>query len=64
VAIPPDLQAALAVDPEAAAAYTRLSYSHRREYVRWIEEAKRAETRANRIARALEMIKRGEVVGG
>jgi uncharacterized protein YdeI (YjbR/CyaY-like superfamily) len=36
-----------------------LSYSHKREYVNWIEEAKRAETRQRRIAKAVEMLREG-----
>lgn len=35
------------------------SYSHQREYALWIGEAKRAETRANRIAKAAGMIAEG-----
>jgi hypothetical protein len=33
-----------------------LSYSHQREYVQWIASAKRADTRARRIDRAIEML--------
>ena len=33
-----------------------LSYSHQREYVQWIASAKRADTRARRIERAIEML--------
>ncbi len=50
VEVPADLAAALAEDPAAAAAFERLSYTHRREYVEWITEAKRDETRRRRIA--------------
>jgi hypothetical protein len=56
---PPDLAAALAPDPDAAAHFERLAYSHRREYVKWIEEAKRAETRAGRIEKAVAMLREG-----
>ena len=35
------------------------SYTHRREYVRWIEEAKRDETREGRLAKAVEMLRDG-----
>ena len=38
---------------------TRLSYTHRREYARWIDEAKREETRERRVARAVEMLRAG-----
>ena len=36
-----------------------LSYTHRKEYVRWIEEAKREETRERRLAKAVEMLGQG-----
>ena len=40
-------------------AYRSQSYSHQREYALWIAEAKRAETRANRILKAASMIAEG-----
>ena len=36
-----------------------LSYTHRREYCRWISEAKREETRARRLEKAVEMLRDG-----
>ena len=36
-----------------------MSFTHRREYVEWIEEAKRPETRARRIAGTLERVRKG-----
>src|SRR5215210_1990616 len=45
---PPELLAALAKNSAARAAYEALPPSHRREYVKWIGEAKQAETRAER----------------
>jgi hypothetical protein len=56
---PSDLRAALAADPEAGAAFERLSYTHRREYAEWVAEAKRAETRRRRVERALAMLRKG-----
>jgi hypothetical protein len=53
---PPDLTDALDAVPAARAAYDRLSYSHRREHVRAIETAKKPETRARRIAAAVEKL--------
>ena len=50
VPVPSDLRAALGSDPVAKAAFAKLSYTHQREYVEWIAEAKRPETRARRIA--------------
>ena len=54
VEVPDDLAAAL--DPDARAFLDSLSYTHRKEYVRWIEEAKRAETRQARIGKAAGML--------
>jgi hypothetical protein len=59
VAVPPDLADALAAVPVAAAFFGQLSYTHRREYVDWIEEAKREETRNRRITRTVEMLLAG-----
>ena len=39
--------------------FDRLSYTHRKEYIRWITEAKKEETRLRRIAKAIEMLKGG-----
>ncbi|KUL28586.1 YdeI/OmpD-associated family protein [Actinoplanes awajinensis] len=60
VETPAELASALAGDPEAAAAYEKLAYSHRKEFVRWIAEAKRDATRAQRITKTVEMLKAGE----
>jgi hypothetical protein len=60
VEVPPDLQQALENDPEARAFFAQLSYTHQREYVRWIIEAKRDQTRQDRIHRAIEMLKQGK----
>jgi uncharacterized protein YdeI (YjbR/CyaY-like superfamily) len=56
-ALPHDLQIALHEDPEADAAFAAMPFSHRREYIDWILEARRAETRASRIDKALAMMK-------
>ena len=55
---PADLEAAF--DDEARAAFERMSYSHRKEYADWIEEAKRLETRSRRVAKAVEQIRDGK----
>jgi Bacteriocin-protection, YdeI or OmpD-Associated/Domain of unknown function (DUF1905) len=39
--------------------FAKLSYTHRKEYCRWITEAKREETRATRLRKSTEMLKRG-----
>ena len=59
VEVPADLAEALAADPEAAEAFDRLSFTHRREYVNWITEARRPETRARRVAGTVERVRGG-----
>ena len=39
--------------------FEKLSYTHQREYCRWISEAKREETRQNRIVKAVVMLRSG-----
>src|ERR1700722_5386642 len=50
VEVPLPFAAALALkkNKNAGDAFAKLSYTHKREYVRWIDSAKREETRANR----------------
>ncbi len=60
VQVPRDLADALADDAAAKAAFGALSFTHKREYVEWVEEAKRPETRARRIAGAVDKVKQGE----
>lgn len=59
VDVPPELAAALAERPDAAARFERMSYTHRKEYAQWITDAKRPETRARRLAKAVELIAEG-----
>jgi len=56
VETPTDLEAALAKAPAQAKAFAALSYSHKKEYVDWIESAKKPETRQNRIVKMAEML--------
>jgi hypothetical protein len=60
VEMPESLVSALEADPAAKAAFDGMAFTHRKEYARWIAEAKREETRQNRIAKALEMLKAGK----
>src|SRR3954447_5153837 len=57
VEVPADLEAAF--DAPTRATFDGLSFTHRREYVRWIEDAKREETRKRRVAKAVEMLRDG-----
>jgi hypothetical protein len=57
--VPPELLRALRRKPAAAAAFAALAPSHRREYVGFVTEAKRPETRARRIEQTIAaLIKR------
>jgi uncharacterized protein YdeI (YjbR/CyaY-like superfamily) len=60
VKVPADLAAALKKNTKAKAAFDGFSPSHRREYVEWITEAKRSETRAKRLATTLEWLTAGK----
>jgi hypothetical protein len=39
--------------------FEKLSYTHRKEYCRWISEAKKEETRLRRLTKAIGMLKKG-----
>lgn len=56
VTVPEDLAAALALDPAIRARFDKLSYTHRKEYVQWINEAKKPETRSRRVAQTVEKL--------
>lgn len=56
VELPPELASLFGNHPEAKAHYDNLSYTHRKEYVQWINEAKRPETRQNRLHKTIEML--------
>jgi hypothetical protein len=53
---PPELSQALAANAAAKAAYEQLSFSHRNEYARWIDEGKKPETRADRVAKTIKRL--------
>ena len=57
VELPADL--AEAMDDAARAAYDGLSFTHRKEWVRWVEEAKKPETRAARIEKTVTGLREG-----
>jgi uncharacterized protein YdeI (YjbR/CyaY-like superfamily) len=61
VRAPADLLAALRNNARARAAYDQLSPSHKREYIEWITEAQRDETRRRRVATAVEWIAEGRI---
>ena len=60
VIIPPkDLARALKTNKDAKAAWEKLSYTHQKEYAQAIEEAKKPETRARRIEKAIAELSSG-----
>ena len=59
VTVPPDLAVALADEPQARQFFDGLSYSQKQWYVLPIEQAKAAETRERRIAKAVGMLQEG-----
>jgi Bacteriocin-protection, YdeI or OmpD-Associated/Domain of unknown function (DUF1905) len=59
VAVPPDFAEALDRDADARRHFDVMSYSNQRRYVLGIEEAKSAETRQRRIARAVGELREG-----
>ncbi|PJJ48083.1 YdeI/OmpD-associated family protein [Hymenobacter chitinivorans] len=60
VEVPEDLAQALATVSGARATFDQLAYTHRKEYVRWITEAKKAETRLRRLTEAVALITTGK----
>ena len=60
VQIPDDLLVDLDMNTAAKEAYHKLSYSHQKEYVEWINDAKKLETRKNRINQAIEKLIKGQ----
>ena len=62
VVVPRDLRQALTAAPDARDAFGRLSYSHQREYVQWVEEAKRPETRERRVHGTIERVLEGRAL--
>ena len=59
VEIPAELKKAFKGENEAKAFFDRLSYSHQREYVGYITEAKKQETRERRVAQTIAMLRKG-----
>ena len=58
MALPDDLAAAF--DDDVRARFDALAPSHRKEWVRWVEEAKKPETRAARVEKTVESIRAGK----
>ncbi len=60
IVVPEYFEKVLAKNKKAAATFNAFSYSHKKEYVEWITEAKTDETRNKRMTQAVEMIAAGK----
>lgn len=60
IAVPDDFRAALDGAPQAAGTFDSFPPGAQREYLEWITEAKRAETREKRVAQAVEWLAEGK----
>jgi hypothetical protein len=60
VTVPPYLTKIIVSEPKAAQFWSKLSFTHQKEYVREIEEAKRPETREKRIAAMMDALRKGD----
>jgi hypothetical protein len=56
VSLPPDLEEFLNQNPTAKAAFDKLSFTHRNEHVKALEEAKKPETRQRRLQKIIEKL--------
>jgi uncharacterized protein YdeI (YjbR/CyaY-like superfamily) len=61
--VPPYIEDALRENGAAWESFSRLAPSHRREYVGWIDSAKKEETRQRRLAEAVSRLERNEKLG-
>jgi Bacteriocin-protection, YdeI or OmpD-Associated/Domain of unknown function (DUF1905) len=59
VEVPEDLRQTLGAEPDAAKFFDGLSYTHQKEYVSWVTDAKRPETRQKRVLKVIDMLKQG-----
>ena len=62
VEVPEALAVALAATRTPARPSSGMAFTHRKEYARWVAEAKREETRQRRVQQALEMIRTGQTL--
>ncbi|WP_292008735.1 YdeI/OmpD-associated family protein [Chryseobacterium sp.] len=60
VEIAEDIMSVFNQNPSAKDLFDTMSYTHRKEYIRWIEEAKKPETRENRKIKMIQMILDGK----
>ncbi len=56
ITIPDDVQKGLESHPLALETYKKLAFTHQKEYINWILEAKREETRKKRIEKMIQKL--------
>jgi uncharacterized protein YdeI (YjbR/CyaY-like superfamily) len=61
--LPAEFTKALAQNPKARETFEKLALSHQKQYIGWIEVAKRPDTKARRIAESIQLLERGEKLG-
>ena len=61
--LPAYIRAALSKNPAASRHFEALAPSHRRQYLAWIDSAKREETRLRRLNEAIRLLTQGQVLG-
>lgn len=55
--VPAELKRTFKFDKKSKSAFERLSYTHQKEYVKWIEEAQKDETRVWRVEQTIKLLK-------
>jgi len=60
VNVPPDVLELFGENPDAGEFFSTLSFTHQREYIEWVEDAKKEETRARRKKKMVEMLREGK----
>jgi uncharacterized protein YdeI (YjbR/CyaY-like superfamily) len=61
--VPAYLETALQENPRAWTEFQRIPPSHKRQYVAWIDSAKKDETKQKRLAEAIERLSTGQKLG-
>lgn len=61
IEIPEDFKTLLQKNTEILNFFNKLSYTHQREYVNWINDAKKEETRVRRMEKTIEMLREKEL---
>lgn len=60
IELPTDFSEAIDNNPEAKKTFEKLSYTGKKDYIKWITDAKKVETRLNRIEKSLELLAEGK----